>query len=74
MGRLRTPDQGFHQILTIRQQSANSSRSAQIKTTPEGAAIDYLLFGYTVFFRPANPIKLIKPLASNSNDGGIGTA
>ena len=53
--------------------TANNRQSVQTKTTPEKAAIDYLLFSYD-FFRLAIPIKPISPEPNNQTAAGTGTS
>ena len=55
-----------------REVTALKRRSAQTKTTPEGAAYDYLLYNY-YFFRLATPIKPIRPEPNNQTAAGTGT-
>ena len=52
--------------------AARSGRSAQTKTAPEGATIDYLLCIYA-FLRLATPTKPKRPDPNSHNAAGTGT-
>ena len=71
-GRLLTVEQVISTRIIYGRLPANNGQSAQIKTTPEGAAFDYLLSSYA-FFRLATPIKPIRPEPNSQTAAGTGT-
>ena len=74
---LKPPDSGLWRFLKMNRElmplTANNGRSAQTKTAPEGAAIDYFLYDYASF-RLATPIKPMRPEPNSHTAAGTGTA